>query len=178
MPWLAGERVLFVDCPPIDDGVNDKINSAEATIVAKCLTDITALYEANGRQLTADEVGVIVPYRNQIAMVRSKLHECGLHHLADAAIDTVERYQGSQRDIIIYSFTVRHVGQLGFLSSSTYIEDEDGSCEPYPVDRKLNVALTRAREQMVLVGNAPLLRRNHLFARLIEGTPVVTLGNK
>ncbi|MBQ7742071.1 MAG: DNA2/NAM7 family helicase [Bacteroidaceae bacterium] len=178
MPWLAGERVLFVDCPPIDDGVNDKINSAEATIVAKCLTDITALYEANGRQLTADDVGVIVPYRNQIAMVRSKLHECGLHHLADAAIDTVERYQGSQRDIIIYSFTVRHVGQLGFLSSSTYIEDEDGSCEPYPVDRKLNVALTRAREQMVLVGNAPLLRRNHLFARLIEGTPVVTLGNK
>ena len=103
MPWLAAERVLFVDCTPSDDGVNDKINSAEATIVAKCLADIAALYEANGRQLTTDDVGVIVPYRNQIAMVRSKLHECGLHHLADAAIDTVERYQGSQRDIIIYS---------------------------------------------------------------------------
>ncbi|MBO4730567.1 MAG: AAA family ATPase, partial [Bacteroidaceae bacterium] len=178
MPWLAGERVLFVDCKPSDNGVNDKINSAEATVVAQCLTDIAALYEANGRQLTADDVGVIVPYRNQIAMVRSKLHENGIQHLADATIDTVERYQGSQRDIIIYSFTVRHAGQLGFLTSSTYIEGEDGSSEPYPVDRKLNVALTRAREQMVLVGNADLLRRNHLFARMIDDMTVVTLGNK
>ena len=173
MPLLAAERVLFVDCKPCDDGVNDKINSAEATIVAKCLTDISALYEANGRQLTAADVGIIVPYRNQIAMVRSKLFECGLQSLADATIDTVERYQGSQRDIIIYSFTVRHAGQLCFLASSTYIEGDDGSSEPYPVDRKLNVALTRAREQMVLVGNAALLRRNAVFSRMIDGMKVV-----
>ena len=178
MPLLAAERVLFVDCTPGDDGVNDKINSAEATVVAQCLTDIAALYQANHRQLTADHVGIIVPYRNQIAMVRAKLHECGLQRLADATIDTVERYQGSQRDIIIYSFTVRHAGQLGFLTSSTYLESDDGSCEPYPVDRKLNVALTRAREQMVLVGNAALLRRNALFARMIDGMTVVTLGDK
>lgn len=170
---LAAERVLFVDCTPADDGVNDKVNSAEATLVAECLAGIAALYEANGRQLTADDVGIIVPYRNQIAMVRSKLLEHGLQHLADATIDTVERYQGSQRDIIIYSFTVRHAGQLTFLTSSTYIEGEDGNSEPFAVDRKLNVALTRAREQMVLVGNASLLRRNSIFARMIDGMTVV-----
>ena len=179
MPWLAAERVLFVDCIPVGDGdCNDKINPVEATIVAKCLTDIAALYQANHRQLTADHVGIIVPYRNQIAMVRAKLYECGLQRLADATIDTVERFQGSQRDIIIYSFTVRHVGQLRFLTSSTYLESDDRSTEPYPVDRKLNVALTRAREQMVLVGNAALLRRNALFARMIDHMTVVTWGDK
>ena len=169
---LATERVFFIDCLPADDGVNDKINSAEADKVTEVLSEFSALYAANGRQLRAGDVGIIVPYRNQIGMIRAKMAECGLTHLLDVSIDTVERYQGSQRDIIIYSFTVRHPSQLRFLTSSTYMEDDgDGA---YAVDRKLNVALTRAREQMVLVGNAPLLRRNAIFSKMLEQIPVIT----
>ena len=178
MKRLAMERLLFVDCLPDYDGVNDKVNSAEAEKIAEILKNLAVLHEANGRRLGAEDVGIIVPYRNQIAMVRSKLHEHGLHHLADSTIDTVERYQGSQRDIIIYSFTVRHASQLAFLTSSTYVEREDGSGRPYAVDRKLNVALTRAREQMVLIGNAALLCRNAVFARMIDGMKIVKVRKK
>lgn len=170
---LARERVLFLDCPPTDDGVNDKVNSAEAARVIDCLHGFEQLYAVNGRQLCAADVGIIVPYRNQIGMIRAKMAESGMLHLADISIDTVERYQGSQRDIVIYSFTVRHASQLEFLTSSTYIEHEDEDMMPYPVDRKLNVALTRAKEQMVLIGHADLLRRNPLFSKMIDTMPVV-----
>lgn len=168
---LSKQRAIFIDCPPVDDGVNDKVNSAEAKAIIDCIVAFTDLYKANGQQLEAKNIGVIVPYRNQIGMIRNKMAERNLTDYADISIDTVERYQGSQRDIILYSFTARHVSQLSFLASSTYIEADNANRKPYPVDRKLNVALTRAKEQMVLVGNIDLLRKNRIFADLINSLP-------
>ena len=106
-------------------------------------------------------VGVIVPYRAQIATVRAALVARGI--TAPVAVDTVERYQGSQREHIVYGFTVRHPAQLAFLADST-IRDTDGAV----VDRRLNVALTRAREYLTMVGNPAVLRHNALFAALID----------
>ena len=77
-------------------------------------------------------------------------------------IDTVERYQGSERKIIIYGFTVLSVHQLNFLTSSTM--EENGAL----IDRKLNVVMTRAREHLVMVGHAALLRQVPLFAELLD----------
>ena len=87
--------------------------------------------------------------------------------LENITIDTVERFQGSQRDIIFYLFTVRHACQLQFLAASTYLEQYDNETS-YWVDRKLNVALTRAREQMFLIGNAGLLSHNKIYRQLIN----------
>lgn len=168
---LARTRTLFINCEPQDDGVNDKINSAEAEVVVQCLRSLSDLYEANGRQFTSQEVGIIVPYRNQISMIRNVIQEHGLDDLLDVTIDTVERYQGSQRNVIIYTFTIRHESQLQFLTSSTYNEADDLTDKVYPVDRKLNVALTRAREQLILVGNKQLLSTVPLFKEMIEGMP-------
>ncbi|MGN1213299.1 MAG: AAA domain-containing protein, partial [Bacteroidaceae bacterium] len=95
--------------------------------------------------------------------------QCGLDRFADAAIDTVERFQGSQRDIVICSFTVRHVSQLLFLTSATYCEDDGLFATPYHVDRKLNVALTRSRRHLVIIGNRRLLALSPIYAELIAG---------
>ena len=77
-------------------------------------------------------------------------------------IDTVERYQGSQRDYIIYGFTVKHPYQLNFLTANTF--EEGGQT----IARKLTVALTRARLGMILVGNPQLLNLNPTFASLLS----------
>ena len=106
-------------------------------------------------------VGVIVPYRSQIALIRQQLTTADAA-LADLSVDTVERYQGSQRDVIIYSFAVSRRFQLGFLTANTFFEDG------HPIDRKLNVALTRARRQMIMVGNPLILRHSPLFSQLIS----------
>ena len=107
-------------------------------------------------------VGVIVPYRNQIAMIRHEIAQLGIPRLMDITIDTIERYQGSQRDVIIYSFTISRPYQLDFLTSSCFTDD-DGTV----IDRRLNVALTRARKQLLMTGNAKILSKNEIFAQLI-----------
>ena len=140
--------------------MSDKANLTEARIVAKLLRRIHRFY---GSRFDTDKtVGVIVPYRNQIAMIRSEIERTGVPQLKQISIDTVERYQGSQRDVIIYSFTVSRPYQLDFLTSNCF-KDTDGRT----IDRKLNVAITRARKQLLLTGNAPLLSRNPIFKRLI-----------
>jgi hypothetical protein len=83
--------------------------------------------------------------------------------------NTVERYQGSQRDVIIYSFTVSHPSQLDFLTANCFTEadGEDPSCT-HVIDRKLNVVMTRARHQLLMTGCASVLRQNALFRKLIS----------
>ena len=145
--------------------ISDKVNIHEAQIVARLLEGI---YHHYSQQFDANKtVGVIVPYRNQIAMIRKEIEQLGLPCLQQVTIDTVERYQGSQRDVVIYSFTVQHLYQLDFLTSNCF--EEDG----HVIDRKLNVAITRARKQMIIVGNERILSSNPLFKALIEEYKIV-----
>ena len=157
---LQSHRLLFFASPDSrKPGLSDKANPAEACIVAHLLARIRRFY---GDRFEAHRtVGVIVPYRNQIAMIRREVERLGLPELNEVTIDTVERYQGSQRDVVIYSFTVQNVYQLDFLTANCFEENDR------TIDRKLNVALTRARTQMLLTGHAPTLSRNSLFAQLM-----------
>ena len=154
-------RVIFIPSEPCRQaGISDKVNISEARIVARLLHDI---YREHADHFDAAKtVGVIVPYRNQIAAIRQEAEALGIPPLADITIDTVERYQGSQRDIIIYSFTAQCPWQLDFLSATCFVEDG------HVIDRKLNVALTRARCRLFITGNEALLRLNPLFRQLIE----------
>ena len=188
---LMSRRVLFLPVEPDEPSVSDQANEAEARLVARLVERIAAYY--GPRFDPARTVGVIVPYRHQSAATRRQLAaleaapassaapspssrpvNCGIaavhatgpspaSPLSQVSIDTVERYQGSQRDVIIYSFTVSRRYQLDFLTSNTFV-DADGR----PVDRKLNVALTRARRQMIMVGSPRVLSHNPVFAQLIR----------
>ena len=161
---LKAHRMLFfpsADCRRPD--ISDKVNTSEAYIVAQLLRRIHRFY---GNKFNASKtVGVIVPYRNQIAMIRKEIETLHIPELLDVSIDTVERYQGSQRDVIIYSFTIQNLYQLDFLTSNCF--EENGRI----IDRKLNVAITRARKQMLITGNKSVLKNNQLFKKLIESIP-------
>ena len=158
---LKAHRLLFFAAENNEnEGASDKANPAEARIVARILGRIHRFY---AQDLDANRtVGVIVPYRNQIAMIRRELAKLGIAELDNITIDTVERYQGSQRDVIIYSFTIVHRYQLDFLTADCF--EENGKI----IDRKLNVALTRARKQMIITGHMPTLCFNRTFKALID----------
>ena len=161
---LKQHRVLFIPSDTSQTGVNslsDKVSEEEAHIVADLLHRIYRQY-GEKRFEPYHTVGVIVPYRNQIAMIRREIARLGIPALEKISIDTVERYQGSQRDVIIYSFTVQRPYQLDFLTANSFMED---GCT---IDRKLNVAMTRARKQLLMTGKAEILRRNEIFAKLIS----------
>ncbi len=159
---LDTQRVSFISCLPSDNPDEpDKVNTIEARLIARLAKHV---YDLSPTTFNPSfTLGVIVPYRNQISTVRLELQRYGIDALQRITIDTVERYQGSQRDVIIYSFTAKKKYQLSFLTSNEYVDERTGQV----IDRKLNVAMTRARKRLVLVGYAPLLAADVTFSRLI-----------
>lgn len=156
---LQTRRIAFLAVPETPQAVSDKVNNNEARFIAATVARIYALNKSHFSPLQT--VGVIVPYRNQIAEIRNCIAEYGIEALQDITIDTVERYQGSQRDYILYGFTVQKSYQLSFLTDHVF--EEDGCT----IDRKLNVAMTRAREHLLLFGNPHLLADNQTFSKLM-----------
>ncbi len=151
-------RLAFYPSEPEPAGSPAKSNRSEAQIVARLAAETYHLY---GDSFDARHtLGVITPYRSQIALIRQEIASLGIPALKNILIDTVERFQGSERDVIIYSFCVNYPYQLKFLSNVT---EENG----IPVDRKLNVALTRARKQLMITGNAELLQLNPIYKSLL-----------
>lgn len=157
---LLSKRIAFFDIKRYGTGVSDKVNPQEAKLIADIVAEIYSIDSYNFDPDTT--IGVIVPYRNQIAAIRNEISKFGIVPLTDITIDTIERFQGSQRKYIIYGFTISKPYQLDFLSNQTFTEGAD------IIDRKLNVAMTRAEEHLLLVGNAPLLRSNFIFGRLLD----------
>ena len=160
---LQTRRIVFVDAGQPGGSVSDKVNLLEAEMIAATVVRIYDLEKAAGFDVDRT-VGVIVPYRNQIATIRKAIDKYGIPLLHDITIDTVERYQGSQRRYIVYGFTVHKYYQLSFLTNNVFEDEIDGSI----VDRKLNVAMTRAEEHLIMFGNARLLSNNFTFFKLME----------
>ena len=183
---LTTRRIAFIAAEPPSNfklQSNFKLNQNEAEIIAAIVARIYEIEKDNGFDVNTT-VGVIVPYRNQIAAVRKAIADYTSNfkpharpqdacyqrdartsnvNLPSITIDTVERFQGSQRKYIIYGFTVQKNYQLNFLTNNVF-EDFDGSI----IDRKLNVAMTRAEEHLIMVGNPELLSRNLTFSKLIQ----------
>lgn len=157
-PYLC-RRVAFFPSEPEPMGASAKMNRSESRIVASLCARIYRQY--GGEFDVARTLGVITPYRSQIALIKKEIALLGIPELNKILVDTVERFQGSERDVIIYSFCVNYPYQLKFLSSLT---EEEGSF----IDRKLNVALTRARRQMFITGVPHLLKQNPIYAAMLN----------
>ena len=162
---VAMQRMAFIDVPrPTLDKREYKSNSAEAEVVARLVSNLITICKKDDSQPLVQNIGVIVPFRRQIALILKKMEELGIEGAENILIDTVERFQGSQKDIIIYSTTISNDYEINLLSE---IVDIEGT----PVDRKLNVAITRARSQMFIVGSKELLSTNPIYKSLIDSIP-------
>lgn len=128
-----------------------KTSQAEAEAVRRIVVGLLA------RGVAPSAIGIIAPYRAQVARLRHTLFS-GEHMLNIAptalTIDTVDRFQGGERSVIIISFatTTEPQGDMrDFLTNS----------------HRLNVALTRAQHKLILVGYVPALENLPIFSRLI-----------
>jgi len=130
------DGVTFHDVPGTDDA---HVDPAEAERVAA----IVAEYVEAG--LDPGEVGVIAPFRAQVA-------EIGRRTPDGVAVDTVDRFQGSSKEVVVVSFVAR-----GALDGPIF-EDH----------RRVNVALSRAKKSLVLVGDERALRSEPLYDRMVD----------
>ena len=157
MEKLATRRRLFFHTERDIQSKNSKVNKFEANLVGNIIEKLMAIYEHQGLELNKKSIGVITPYRAQIAQIQHIIQEKKLP-LSLLTVDTVERYQGGARDIIILSLCSNTASQVRSLVSLS----TDG------VDRKLNVALTRARQQIIVLGNATLLKNVGMYGELMK----------
>ncbi|NDV79749.1 AAA domain-containing protein [Dysgonomonas sp. 511] len=158
---VANRRVAFIPSREVEvSNLSDKTNHSEAQIAVDLAIALLNIYKANGIEFDGDKtLGIITPFRNQVALIRQKLELSGIPELQNIMIDTVERYQGSQREVIIISFCFNRPYQLeNFIKMNN----------ERTVDRKLNVALTRAREQLFIIGNDFMLMQHPLYRQLLE----------
>lgn len=122
-------------------------NEQEAEVVAHHVQDLRE------RGVPESEIGIITGYRGQIQTIRQKLNVLQVS-TADIVIDTVDSFQGGERAAIVMSFCRSNEhGNSGFLSLS-----EEGP-------RRLNVALTRAKFRLVLIGDWETLCANEPSGR-------------
>lgn len=163
LPVLCHSRTLFVPLQSRRSAIGAKSNTGEARMIAKLVASIHALYLANSMSWKESTLGIITPFRAQIALIRHALSEQFGGEVPMLTTDTAERYQGGARDIIVLSTVISDPSQLVQMTSV----NEAG------VDRKLNVAITRAREQVIVVGDPAVLCQANQYNLLIASYETV-----
>jgi DNA polymerase III delta prime subunit len=146
---LAGAPpVVLIDTSDDPDGGDSvagfareeaRINEREARLVARLVHDLFAGVPLDRRRELAAEIGVISPYRRQNNKIRQALAARDPVLAETVRVDTVDRFQGGERDVIVVSLTNSNVGAvIGSLHADW---------------RRMNVALSRARRALVIVGD-------------------------
>jgi DNA replication ATP-dependent helicase Dna2 len=147
--------MVFLDVPGNQERA--KTSDAEALAVREVVAGLLA------RGIAEQEIGIIAPYRAQVANLRRHLFRddetIGWEALAydtQLSIDTVDRFQGGERSVIIMSFATS-------ITPEADSQLRDHLTNP----NRLNVALTRAQKKLILVGNASALEELPVFERLL-----------
>ena len=139
------EALLFIDTSDVDfDGethLKDSksiVNKLEADICVQ----ITQDYLNDG--VEESDIGIISPYADQVKIIQD---------MTPVEVKTVDGFQGREKEIIIISTVRSNInGNIGFLKDL----------------RRLNVAITRAKRKLIIVGNKDTLIANPTYKRLIE----------
>ncbi len=132
-----------------------RINRPEADLLLDTLQAYIA--RIGGSRILQERVdfGLISPYKAQVQYLRARLRQCDAlrpyRHLL--AVNTVDGFQGQERDVIFISLVrANDDGQIGFLSDL----------------RRMNVAITRARMKLVVLGEAQTLARHPFYKALLD----------
>lgn len=151
-PWQVAvpTRSVFINViePP------NKQCLTEANTLAALAAYIADLADAAGEF----SIGIITPFRSQNTLVTTLLRKDLQSRIT---VDTVERFQGSQRDIILYGTAVATGDEFESIRSECVI---DGKL----IDRKLNVAATRARHQFIMIGRGNTLSESSSYSRFMQ----------
>ncbi len=142
-------RVVWIDCPPTEEAYYD---NHQAEVIHRLLHRLKEVGRI--RDLEAD-VGIVAPFKAMIKALRHRLEA----PFDVVTIDTVERFQGSERRIILMTLPLRDKYDIRSVES---ISDDRR------VDRKLNVAISRAKQQLYIIGNINICRNSPHYAFLID----------
>ena len=139
------EALLFVDTSNVDMEGETHLKDSKSIInelEADISVQITRDYLNDG--VSVDDIGIISPYADQVKIIQD---------MTPVEVKTVDGFQGREKEIIIISTVRSNIhGNIGFLKDL----------------RRLNVAITRAKRKLIIIGNKDTLIANPTYARLIK----------
>lgn len=130
-------------------------NAQEARLVIHALRDYIDMISPQKIESERIDFGIITPYRGQARLIRRllKMQHYFRKLKRHITVGTVDGFQGQERDVIVISLVRDNAdGNIGFLRDL----------------RRMNVALTRARMKLIIVGNAQTLSRHRFYHELIK----------
>ena len=153
------QPLLFIDTAGCSfdeklDGTSST-NPDEAALLLKHLTQFEAILQLHLGPENFPTVAVISPYKQQINILKQQLAHCPelMLHADKISVNTIDSFQGQERDVVYISLVRSNdKGEIGFLADI----------------RRMNVAMTRARKKLVVVGNSATLSQNAFYADFID----------
>lgn len=130
-------------------------NAQEARLVIHTLRDYIEMISPQKIESERIDFGIITPYRGQARLIRRllKMQHYFRRLRRHITVGTVDGFQGQERDVIVISLVRDNAeGQIGFLRDL----------------RRMNVAITRARMKLIIIGNAQTLSRHRFYRALAE----------
>ncbi|MCB1176694.1 MAG: AAA family ATPase [Leptospiraceae bacterium] len=148
-----GKNISFIDTAgsdteeKLDEESMSYYNETEISLIKNLIDTIKQNHLQN-----IIKMGILSPYRSQVEKLKEEFSGFNKENF-ELEINTIDSFQGSERDIILISLVRSNDnGEVGFL------EDE----------KRLNVALTRAREELILIGDSSTLSFNHFYNSLMD----------
>lgn len=144
--------IIFIDTSGcgFDESINPQTNSlkneGEYFVLRELVLSELDLYKQN-------TIGIISPYAEQVKFLHQEIIKEDEFSKLNITVNTIDGFQGQERDIIIISLVRSNIdGILGFVKDK----------------RRLNVALTRAKKQLVIIGDSATLGNSKLYADLMD----------
>ncbi len=147
-PFL-NNRIIWVDTPPAKTKHIDHQHIRLIDHILKVLANAGIISDPG------TDLGIIAPFRTQINAIRNVTSET----YPTLTIDTVERFQGSERSNIIFSIPLNHRNDIRLIESVS----ADGS-----IDCKLNVSVSRTRDRLIILANIGLCQQSPHYRKLID----------
>ncbi|MCA9139295.1 MAG: AAA family ATPase [Planctomycetales bacterium] len=144
---LTDTPLMFIDTAganlneQLESDGESKLNPGEGKLVVRLATE---LLDAG---IQREQIAIIAPYAAQVRWLRNRME------LRDVEIDTVDGFQGREKEVVLITLTrSNESGEIGFLGDT----------------RRTNVALTRARRKLIVIGDSATLGGNEFYARMLE----------
>ena len=141
----------------LEEDTLSTMNIEEARFTLKVLEDLLKRTGRDSIQLNQWNAGLISPYRAQVRRLREMLEESGYENSQalgeELTVDTIDAFQGQERDIIVISLVRSNPqGEIGFLADT----------------RRMNVALTRAKRKLIVIGDSATLSNHGFYKEFLD----------
>ncbi len=140
----------------IEPETKSSFNKEEANLLFRHFEDYQQSMALHGGIEAISNIGIISPYKAQVSLLQDMFDEQygqSPELASKVAINTVDSFQGQERDIIYISMVrSNEKGEIGFLSDT----------------RRMNVAMTRARKKLVIIGDSATIGANPFYEKLLD----------